>query len=145
MAANNQGIFMPRMPGYIDNSEWYFADTATFAGAFAAPTSVIAKAAGGARTKNVITDFSISCWTGATLAPFFWYLVDGLAASFATLRKDFIQFNMPANSDRNTYHQWNGDYPIIGSLNTQVAVVCSSGGVAGCSCQVLVRGYQIAA
>lgn len=133
-----------RYPGYIAGSEFTFVDTATFVGATAAGLSVPAKAAT-ARRKNVMTGLEFSFYNGATASSWFMYIIDGPAPTTATNPRWFAQRNAPVNSSENYSIAFPPDDPIIFSVNSDIRVVNNAGGVAGAVCQVVIKGYQIAA
>ncbi len=129
--------------GYIPGSEWQFQNATVFVGAFAANTNLTAKAATAGR-KNVVTDFLISTFAGANAWVPFLFVVDGttLGALNANVRW-FYQQGLAINTGDNYDKTFHPSNPIIMTTNTATGFFCSSGGVAGCAAEVIMRGYQI--
>ena len=145
MSLNNQNIL--RLPGYIPNSEWSTRNFSSYSGAWAANLSVVVKAAGGARVKNVVTGWIVSQMAGATALVTFAYLTNGTIAGNPSNLEGLghMELTSPINTAINYSWVFEADDPLIGDLNSNISFKTTSGGVAGAGLQVMVKGYQIAA
>jgi hypothetical protein len=137
-------IAMPRLPGYIPNSEWFFTDILTFLNAYAAGTNVAVKAAGGTRIKNVITDVTATIVNGGAAGHFQFFIIDGAAPLTGTNPRWFADTN-GAGFMTNLYTHYDTSDPLQFSLNSQIRLVGQTAGILLLSAQFAVKGYQIQA